>query len=95
MLFLLSVFIFPIAVKSLHFHENEFHCNAKNEKHFHNEHENCSICDYEFSIFTLATNNIHTQKNEIYVNNKIPYILFPFIKKIYLSYLLRAPPQNI
>jgi len=95
MIFLLSVFIFPIAVKSLHFHEKEFRCNAKNENHFHTKHEKCAICAYEFSIFTVIKHNIQTQKNEICDNYKTSYLSFLLDKSIFFTYLLRAPPKYI
>ena len=46
-LFLLVVFLFPMAEKELHSleHRNDTHCSST-QKHFHQNEHHCFICDY-------------------------------------------------
>jgi hypothetical protein len=52
---MLWVFLAPLVTQSLHFHENDFVCKEKHEKHFHDQHEKCQLCDFLFSVFTLTS----------------------------------------
>jgi len=47
--FLLALFLFPQAHKAIHDlgHIDDFHCQAVTEKHFHEYHAECLICDYK------------------------------------------------
>ena len=48
-LLLLALFLFPQIHKAVHDlgHLNDFHCQAVTEKHFHEHHAECLICDYK------------------------------------------------
>jgi hypothetical protein len=88
---LVLVFLAPSIVKLGH-HHKEFYCNAKNEKHFHNYHQKCDICQFEFSV--LKTENSHLiSKNELppdSYTNQYSSILNTFFAEY--SFSLRAPP---
>lgn len=90
-LILLLVFLFPTTVIFEHHHEQNS-CNAKNEKHFHNLHEKCGICSFEFSIFLSDNKNIELKKEiplDHYFNN---YRSQYYSNHSAYSFLLRAPP---
>lgn len=50
-LLLLCLFIAPQVNKGLHDfeHRNDFHCDAKGEKHLHQLEHSCTLCDYVFA----------------------------------------------
>jgi hypothetical protein len=88
----LGIFVFPITVKSIHYHGEVFICKAKTEKHFHKLHDKCSVCNYEFSLFSKNHNNRTFYKDQIidgYINH---YQSSYYFKSAYLAFLLRAPP---
>jgi hypothetical protein len=92
-LLLLLVFILPSIVKLEHHHER-IDCQAKNEKHFHEFHEKCAVCSFEFSIFSADVENIALPKEQPvarYCNNYRSVTYSTFTK---YSFLLRAPPLN-
>jgi len=90
-LLMVLVFLLPSIVKFEH-HHKVFSCNAKNVKHFHTYHENCEICQFEFSNF--KTDNPHLiSKDELptdnYTNQYSSIHSYCFAK---FSFSLRAPP---
>jgi len=90
LLFLIA-FLLPSIVKLEHHHQH-FECNAKSEKHFHELHEKCSICNFEFTVFLSDIENVDLQKEnpiDHYSNN---YISLPNYNLSQYSFLLRAPP---
>jgi len=91
-LFLLVAFLMPSVVKLEHHHEN-FICKTKKEKRFHVFHENCNICNFEFSIFTSTDEIIEPTKEETlvgYINNYCSAYYYNFSA---FSFSLRAPPS--
>ncbi len=91
-LLLLVVFVFPIIVKFEHHHHEHFHCDAQNENHFHKLHENCAICSFEFSVFSLNFNTfqIHEEQPiDSYVD--FYHSNYSHVNSNY-TFLLRAPP---
>jgi hypothetical protein len=90
-LLLLLVFLLPTIVKIEHHHDN-FQCKSLNEKHFHDFHPNCAICNFEFSIFILSYENIDFQKDKP-VDNYSKKYNSRFSFNLYLSqFSLRGPP---
>jgi hypothetical protein len=90
-LLLLVVFLFPSYVKLEHHHEH-FICNAKNQQHFHEFHQKCSICSFEFSVFASDSENVSIAKEnpkDAYCNN---YSSQPYSNLSQFSFSLRAPP---
>jgi hypothetical protein len=88
---LLLVFIFPSIVKLEHHHEH-FICKAKNEQHLHEFHENCFVCNFEFSVFSSDHDEIviqNEQPEDKYTNN---YSLVHYTNHAGYSFSLRAPP---
>lgn len=85
------VFLLPSIVKLEHHHKH-FICNAKNEKHYHEFHARCGICNFEFSVFSAETKNTDLQKEhplDNYCNN---YCSEYYSNHSTFSFLLRAPP---
>jgi hypothetical protein len=90
-LLLLLVFVFPGIVKLEHHHEH-FVCKAKNGQHYHAYHENCAVCNFEFSVFSSDFENIVLQNEQPvdkYFNN---YRLGKTSNLLKYSFSLRAPP---
>lgn len=92
-LFLLLVFILPSIIKLEHHHE-QFECKAKNEKHFHEYHEKCAVCSFEFSVFSSGYKNFILPKEQPvakYCNN---YRSVHYSSLSKYSFSLRAPPYR-
>jgi hypothetical protein len=92
-LFLVMAFLLPSIVKFEHHHP---HFEGKNtsEKQFHESHEKCNICNFEFAVFLNDVNLIESHKENptcFYFNNY--YSQYNFSLSRY-SFLLRAPPVN-
>ena len=93
-LFLLFWFLFPIAEKGIHsyVHRNDFHCNAKADKHVHEVEHHCSACDFNISVSDAP---IVYQNDFIVYENSL--ILFPFSERLIVfrpnhAVFLRGPP---
>jgi hypothetical protein len=90
-LLLVVVLLIPPLVKLEHHHEH-FVCNAKAEKHYHNHHEKCQICSFEFSVFMSEEFfSLPEAPNSfgVYINDyKVGY----FSTTPDYTFLLRAPP---
>jgi len=91
---LLSVFLTPIAVKTIHIHEHRSVCTEKHDRHFHKQAEKCDICDFVFSLFTSESDNDGCK-----IDNFVDYYcnLYSSVvlnNSFYLNILLRAPPVN-
>lgn len=88
---LLLVFLLPSIIKLEHHHKH-FISLSKQEKPNLVFHDNCSICNFEFSIFISCINNIDLQIEnppDSYSNNYISQ--YNSNLSLY-SFLLRAPP---
>lgn len=88
---LVFVFLAPSIVKLEHHHEH-FVCNAKSDKHYHNFHEKCKICFFDFSVFSLDVkkNNIKNEQPSDRYSENYHFNCFSLLPKY--SFLLRAPP---
>ena len=91
-LLLLVVLFAPSIVKLGHHHE-KFFCNAKSEKHFHNAHEKCIACNFEFSVFLTEKNNIVPAKNELIDSYKDFFKSSQCNNLSNYSFKLRGPPD--
>ncbi len=89
---LLWVFITPLIIKTFHHHEELFVCTAKAENHYHNHHETCPICNYEFSVFPEKDIFLQIEVNRILNSYVFGFISFSVLKPDHLISLLRAPP---
>jgi hypothetical protein len=89
---LLALLILAPTIVKLGHHHQEFHCNAKNVKHFHSYHQNCEICQFDFSVFTSEDSNLVPEKEKYQdsFNNQYSFTFFSNQSKF--SFLLRAPP---
>jgi hypothetical protein len=90
-LILVMVFLAPSIIKLGHTHK-AFFCNAKNEKHFHTHHENCEICQFDFSFFSAEEILVVSKKKLPSKNDDNHYLSsFSSCNQKY-SFQLRAPP---
>jgi len=90
LLFLIA-FLMPSVLKLEHHHEH-FICKAKNEKHYHEFHDKCNICNFEFTVFLSDIEDIDLQKDnpiDRYADN---YVFLSDYNLSQYSFLLRAPP---
>jgi hypothetical protein len=92
--FLALLFISPTLVKFEHHHEH-FTCNAKNQKHLHDYHPQCPICNFELSVFSDIKTFADQVKPEFNVTYCEPLIFACFSDHSKYSFLLRGPPLNI
>ena len=90
LLFLIA-FLLPSVVKLEHHHEH-FICKAKNEKHYHEFHEKCNICNFEFTVFLSDIENIDLQKDNPIDRYANKYVSLSDYNLFQYSFLLRAPP---
>ena len=93
-LFLLVAFLMPSVVKMEHKHIHHF-CNAKNEKHLHVKQEICSICSFEFSVFSSDKFDISLQNDkplDSFCDNYRSNFYYTHPK---FSFQLRAPPCQL
>jgi hypothetical protein len=90
-LLLVLVFLAPTMVKLGHHHDH-FRCKTPEVSHFHEHHEKCEICKFEFSIFSADKDGVPEQKevpSDSFRNN---YQSVNFPNHSQFSSLLRAPP---
>lgn len=92
-LFLLLVFILPFLIKFEHHHEI-IDCKIKNEKHFHSFHKKCSVCSFEFSVFSSDFLEIDLQKEKPLELYFCTYSSHFYSNISQFSFLLRAPPYK-
>jgi len=90
LLFLIA-FLLPSIVKLDHHHEH-FECKAKNEKHYHEFHDKCNICNFEFTVFLSDIENIDLQKDNPLDRYANKYVSLSDYNLSQYSFLLRAPP---
>lgn len=90
-LLILLVFLLPTIVKQTHSHE-VFICNAKHEKHLHVAHEKCTVCNFEFSVFSSNKEYFDIKKEEHTDNYAVSYQSIYQSSNSSYSFLLRAPP---
>ena len=95
-LFLLLLFLFPLAEKELHAleHADEEHCTAS-DKHFHELEHNCHVCD-----FTLAKTDASPEAEFSFLVFSRNFVFRPFIQSVSspsaFAYLpSRAPPASL
>lgn len=90
-LLLLLVFFLPTIIKLDHHHQH-LTSHSQNEKRFNVFQDKCVICNFEFSVFLSATENIELQNEnpgDSYNNN---YKSLSICNLSQYSFALRAPP---
>ena len=60
---MVAILLLPSLIRLEHNHEH-FSCNAKNEKHIHAFHKECSACSFTFSVFIADKQSIVSAKHE-------------------------------
>ncbi len=91
-LMLLMVFLMPSVVKIEHHHEHGDHA-GNNEYPSQKFHDNCAICNFEFSFFLSVNGEVYFEENEHskrYINY---YSSVDFQNLSQYNFLLRAPPS--
>jgi hypothetical protein len=92
---LLLLFVFSLhAVVKLEHHHKDFPSDLKTEKHFPVLRENCSICNFEFSIFIPAIKDpelIKDDSSDRYFNSYISHNYSSFSN---FPFSLRGPPYK-
>jgi hypothetical protein len=91
---LVLVFLAPTMVKLGHHHEH-FRCKTPEVKHFHERHEKCEVCKFEFSVFPADRNEIAFQKDKPTDSFRNNYQSLNFPNHSQFSFLLRAPPATL
>ena len=91
---LLALFLFPQVHKAVHDlgHLDDFHCQAVSEKHFHEYHAQCLICDYKQPVrdegpFALLVSFIFSYDRFIF-----PELADRFVQVAVYSRTSRGPP---
>jgi len=90
-LLLLLVFFLPTIVKLEHHHQHYF-CQPQNEKQFRVFQDKCVICNFEFSVFLSAFENIEMQNENPTDRYSNRYKSLPISNLSQYSFSLRAPP---
>jgi hypothetical protein len=90
-LLLVVVFLSPSIVKLGHHHDH-FRCKTPEVKHFHEKHEKCEVCKFEFSVFSKDKVDVPLQKEKPSDNFRNNYQSLNFPNHSQFSSLLRAPP---
>jgi len=93
-LLLLLVFLSPSIVKLEH-HHKRFICNAKDNNHLHEYHENCAVCNFEFSVFSNDEFHFEQPKEIAHADYLNTYKTAKYTNSSSLSFLLRAPPYKL
>jgi hypothetical protein len=92
-LFLLLLFLFPLAEKEFHAleHKDDFHCTSL-EKHYHNYEHHCDICNYTL----IKHSSVPFSAFEFTLSNQafsfIPYKAEQLVTKACIYSPSRAPP---
>jgi len=89
--FLVMVFLAPTMVKLGHYHDH-FRCKTPEVRHFHEQHEKCDVCKFEFSIFSVEKDEVPLLKNKPSDSFRNNYHSLNFSSQARYSFLLRAPP---
>ena len=92
-LFLLLVFLLPSIVKLEHHHKHSISFSKEEKKNLV-FHDNCGICNFEFSIFISGIENIDLQNENPPDSYSNTYISEYNSNLSLYSFLLRAPPNR-
>ena len=85
------LFLTPTLVKMEHHHEH-FVCHATDEKHLHEQHERCGVCNFEFSLLEDVTVFFFTSQSQPSLP-EFRAVYDSFAKQtLRYSFMLRAPP---
>ncbi|MFH1319421.1 MAG: hypothetical protein ABII90_02050 [Bacteroidota bacterium] len=97
-IFFLVSFISTFVIKEIHapldFHIQQVPCSAKTNHHFHEQHQDCLICNFNISYF-----DYNIQQYDI-ITIYFPEPVFPLVEGFstpasFYNIFLRAPPFQI
>lgn len=94
-LFLLMVFISPIAIKAAHHHKQNYYFSSLDvgKKPVAGIYKPCYVCNFEFVSFIICNQIISAEypvHDSIFRNKEVK----TFPKHFIISYSLRAPPVS-
>ena len=82
----------PSIIKIEH-HHHHFDEPIVSGKYFHQVHEKCAVCSFEYSVFLSEDINIISSKTELLIDSyNNCYIPFYYSDLSNYSFSLRAPP---
>jgi hypothetical protein len=89
---LLIIFILPSFVRLEHHHNHGY--LAESTEHPSQEyHNNCSICNFEFSLFLSVAEDVNFEEEDHSEYYIIDYLSAHFQNLSRYNFLLRAPPS--
>ncbi|MFA5418302.1 MAG: hypothetical protein WC341_07580 [Bacteroidales bacterium] len=91
--FLLVAFLLPSVIKIEHHHQFEY-VSADSHQNIHEFHQNCLICQFEFSVFDTDIDYYKIPKDapEDSYNNQYSFVCYTSL--LTFSFLLRGPPEQ-
>jgi hypothetical protein len=94
-IFSLLIFLSPPVIEGLHDsqHINLKLCNAKTERHIHQETHHCILCGINVWISNYLTNNFNDAHCQLYYNEFFIHEFQINISSNLSGAQLRAPPQ--
>jgi len=75
-------------------HHDHYRCITPKVKHFHEQHEKCEVCKFEFSVFSTEKAEIDLQTEKLIDRFRNNYQSLNFTNHSQFSFLLRAPPAK-
>lgn len=92
-IYLVLCLLSPSLLKLEHHHDH-FVCHAKQEKHIHNNHPKCEVCNFEFSFFADQNTIISFKSQPFYIVKTFEIQQIVDLPDPIYTFLLRAPPAN-
>lgn len=93
--FFLLAFLFPSVVKEIHIphHEEKVRCEAGADKHFHELHHDCTLCDFVIPVVSFPAISEMNFSSLQFSDYLFPIVIAEFISSAHFSSAqLRAPP---
>ena len=90
---LVVVMLFLPSIIKLEHHHDHFDEPLVSGKYFHQVHEKCAVCSFEYSVFLSEDINITSSKAELLIDSyNNCYIPFYYSGLSNYSFSLRGPP---
>jgi len=93
-IFLLLVFLTPSVIKLEHNHER-FACKAEHIDHFHEYHDNCAVCNFEFSAFSPQDYHFEEYVQITHIIYQNLYKSQRYSNSLKHTFSLRGPPYKL
>jgi hypothetical protein len=90
---LMVIMLFMPSIIKIEHHHDHFDEPIVCGKYFHQVHEKCAVCSFEYSVFLSEDINITSSKAELLLDSyNNSYIPFQYSDHSNYSFSLRAPP---